>query len=40
MSICIIIDTFKYDDFIKKPENGILAFWRCHAVYDAIMTLK
>ena len=21
MSICIIIDTFKYDDFIKKPEN-------------------
>ena len=36
MSIWVTIDTFKSDDVIRKPKNAILAYWRCHAVYDVI----
>ena len=40
MSIWIIIDTFKSDDVIRKPENAILAFWQYHTAYEVIMTSK
>ena len=38
MSIWVIIDTFKSDDVIRKPENAILAFWWCRAVDGVKMT--
>ena len=40
MSIWVIIDTFKSDDVIRKPENAILAVWGCHMAYDVIMVSK
>ena len=40
MSICVIIDTFKSDDVIRKPENAILLFRWCYTAYDVIMALR
>ena len=37
MSIWVIINTFKSDDVIRKPENAILVFWWCHTTYDVFM---
>ena len=40
MSICVIIDTFKSDHAIRKPENAIFLFRWCHTAYDVIMALQ
>ena len=41
MPIWVIIDTFKSDDVIRKPEDAILAFWdviQLRRHYDVKMT--
>ena len=38
MSIWVIIDTFRTDDVIRKPENAILAFL-LHHYYVKIMSM-